>query len=149
METPTTPAARPAHLGWRVFALVYDFFPVLALWFAAAGLMLALRGGTPVEPGSLAAWAELVLLWATSGAYAWLSWRRGGQTLGMRPWRLKVVAAGGGAPTGRALAIRYAVATLSLAAAGLGFLWCLVDRDRRGWHDLASGTLLVRLARAD
>lgn len=140
------PAARPAHLGWRLFALVYDFFPVLALWFAAAGLMLALRGGTPVVPGSPAAWAELVLLWATSGGYAWLSWRRGGQTLGMRPWRLKVVAADGGPPSGRALAIRYAVATLSLAAAGLGFLWCLVDRDRRGWHDLASGTVLVRLS---
>ena len=45
METPATPAARPAHLGWRLFALVYDFFPMLALWFAASGLMLLARGG--------------------------------------------------------------------------------------------------------
>jgi uncharacterized RDD family membrane protein YckC len=35
---------------------------------------------------------------------------------------------------------------VSLAAAGLGFLWSLVDAERRTWHDLASGTVLVRLA---
>ena len=76
-----------------------------------------------------------------------LSWRYGGQTLGMRPWRLKVLAADGRIAPPRTLALRYAVATLSLAAAGLGFLWSLVDRERRTWHDLASGTVLVRLDR--
>jgi uncharacterized RDD family membrane protein YckC len=74
------------------------------------------------------------------------SWRRAG-TLGMRPWRLRVVAPDGRPATSRALLLRYAVATLSLFAFGLGFLWSLVDRDRRTWHDLAAGTLLVRLAR--
>ena len=146
MDTPATPAARPAHLGWRLFALVYDFFPMLALWFATSGLMLLVRGGRPVAPDSVAAWLELALLWAVTGAYALLSWRRGGQTLGMRPWRLKVVAADGHPARTGALALRYAVATLSLAAGGLGFLWCLLDRDHRAWHDLASGTVLVRLA---
>ncbi|MDY0022816.1 RDD family protein [Arenimonas caeni] len=140
-------AARPAHLGWRLLALVYDFFPVLALWFATAGLMLLARGGETVPPGSLAAWLEFALLWAVTGGYALLSWQRGGQTLGMRPWRLKVLAADGRRATRQALALRYAVATLSLAAFGLGFLWSLFERERRTWHDLASGTVLVRLER--
>ncbi|KAA2284990.1 RDD family protein [Arenimonas fontis] len=147
MSDSTIPPARPAHLGWRLVALLYDFFPVLALWFAGSGLVLLLRGGAPVLPDSPAAWAELAFLWAISGAYAVLSWRRGGQTLGMRPWRLKVVAADGRPAGTPALALRYLVATLSLAAAGLGFLWCLVDSDRRAWHDLASRTVLVRLER--
>lgn len=138
-------SARPAHLGWRLFALVYDFFPALALWIAASGLMLLARGGEPVAPGGLASWLELVLLWAVTGVYAVVSWHRGGQTLGMRPWRLKVLQADGRRPPLRALLLRYAVATVSLAAGGLGLLWCLVDRERRGWHDLASGTVLVRL----
>jgi uncharacterized RDD family membrane protein YckC len=145
MSDPVKPHARPAHLGWRLFALVYDFFPMLALWFVGSGLVLLLRGGQPVPPGSLAAWGVLLLLWSITGAYAVVSWRRGGQTLGMRPWRLKVVAADGSAAATRALLLRYAVATLSLAAFGLGFLWSLVDRDRRTWHDLAAGTLLVRV----
>ena len=29
---------------------------------------------------------------------------------------------------------------------GLGFWWSLWERERRTWHDLASGTVLVRLA---
>lgn len=146
MSEPQLPAtARPAHLGWRLFALVYDFFPVLALWLAASGVFLLLRGGQPVVPGSLLAWVELLGLWAVTGAYAVISWRRGGQTLGMRPWRLKVLGLDGRRPALRALVLRYVVATLSLAAGGLGFLWCLFERERRGWHDLASGTVLVRL----
>ena len=144
--SPSSAASgRPAHLGWRLFALVYDFFPALALWFATSALVLLVRGGEPVEPGSLFSWLELVLLWAVTGFYAVYSWHRGGQTLGMRPGRLKVLQADGRRPPLRALLVRYAVATLSLAAGGLGLLWCLVDRERRGWHDLASGTVLVRL----
>lgn len=139
--------ARPAHLGWRLFAMVYDFFPVLGLWVGTSGLMLLVRGGRPVAPDSLAAWAELALLWAVTGGYAVLSWRYGGQTLGMRPWRLKVLGADGRIAPTRALVLRFAVATLSLAAGGLGFLWSLFDRERRSWHDLASGTVLVRLDR--
>jgi uncharacterized RDD family membrane protein YckC len=138
-------AAAPAHLGWRLFALAYDFFPLLALWFITSLAVYLLRGNVPVRPGSLAAYAEFVLLWLLTGAYAVISWRRGGQTIGMRPWRLKVVAADGQPASWRALCLRYAVATISMLAFGLGMLWCLVDRDRRGWHDLAAGTRFVRL----
>jgi uncharacterized RDD family membrane protein YckC len=59
----------------------------------------------------------------------------------MKPWRLQVVTAEGGRPTWSALLIRYMVISLSLGAA---LLWCLVDGQRRGLHDLAAGTLLVR-----
>ncbi len=139
------PAAAPAHLGWRVLALVYDFFPVLALWFAASGAVLLARGGEPVVPGSAASWLEMAFLWLVTGAYAVLSWRRGGQTLGMRPWRLKVVGSDGRPVAARALALRYAVATVSLLAFGLGFLWSLADRERRTWHDRVAGTRMVRM----
>lgn len=145
MNQAPAPLARPAHLGWRLFALVYDFFPALALWVALSGIFLLLRGGVPVLPGSFGSWVELLCLWGVTGVYAVLSWHRGGQTLGMRPWRLKVTSADGGRAGGRALCLRFAVATLSLAVFGLGFLWSLFERERRTWHDLASGTVLVRL----
>ena len=97
---PSSPAlARPAHLGWRLFAMVYDFFPALALWVALSGIFLLPRAGVPVAPGSIGSWFELLCLWLITGAYAVLSWQRGGQTLGMRPWRLKVTAADGSRAT--------------------------------------------------
>lgn len=145
---PAPPIARPAHLGWRLLALVYDAMPNIAIWFAVSGVALAVVPGhapfAPWSPGQFALWA---LCWGVSGLYAVVSWKGIGQTLGMRPWRLKVLGRDGRNAGARALWIRYAVATLSLAAAGLGFAWSLVDRERRTWHDLASGTVLVRLPR--
>jgi uncharacterized RDD family membrane protein YckC len=82
-----------------------------------------------------------IALWAAIGAYAVVSWRRGGQTIGMKPWRLQVVSAEGTQASWRALMIRYGVASLSL---GTVLLWGLFDGQRRGLHDLAAGTLLVR-----
>jgi uncharacterized RDD family membrane protein YckC len=141
---PARPAAAPAALGWRLLAITYDLFPVLALAMLVSAISLALNRGETIA--SMAGRAALAAaLWLATGAYCVLSWRRGGQTVGMRPWRLRVLAADGAAAGTSALWLRYAVATLSLAAAGLGFLWSLVDRDRRTWHDLASGTVLVRL----
>lgn len=136
---------RPAHAGWRLLALTYDLLPALAIWFAVAALWLLLRGGEPVRPGSASGWLELLGLWLATGAYAVLSWRRGGQTLGMRAWRLRLAGAAGRPPPGAArLWLRYAVSCLSLLPAGLGFFWALFDRRRRTWHDLAAGTRVLR-----
>lgn len=143
---PSPPTALPAHLGWRLLALVYDAMPNIAIWFAVSGVALAVVPGhepfAPWSPGQFALWGAC---WGVSGLYAVMSWRGIGQTLGMRPWRLKVLGADGHVAAARTLWLRYAVATLSLAAGGLGFAWSLVDRERRTWHDLASGTVLVRL----
>ena len=85
---------------------------------------------------------ELLTIWALLGAYFVLSWRRGGMTLGMRPWRLRVLGADGRpAPLGK-LWLRYAVATVTPV---LCWLWCFVDAERRALHDVAAKTLLVRL----
>ncbi|KFN51340.1 RDD family protein [Arenimonas composti] len=149
MTSSAPPAARPAHLGWRLLALVYDALPNIALWFLISAVSLLLRPSheafAPWSAGALAVW---LACWLVSGSYAVLAWRRGGQTLGMKPWRLKVVAADGRPAEVRALWLRYAVATVSLAACGLGFLWCLVDRERRALHDVVAGTVLVRTGKA-
>lgn len=139
-----TPAPAPAALPWRLLAAMYDALPVLALWMLASGVVLALRGNRPFEPLSAGQWTLWGACWIVTGLYAVLSWRRGGQTLGMRPWRLRVVDANGGLAATRALWLRYVVATFSLAAGGLGFFWSLVDRERRTWHDIASKTRLLR-----
>ncbi len=127
--------------------MMYDLLPLMALWFATSAAVYFARGQVPVEPGSLAAWALLALLWAVTGAYFVTSWRRGGATIGMRPWILKVLDADGRQATMGALCLRYAVATMSLLALGLGFAWALFDGERRCWHDIAARTRFVRMDR--
>ena len=155
-DAPATVPSRPASLlGWRLLSLLYDLFPALALWMLAGSVFViayTVMGHTArdnIAPFSSWQWALWACCWVLTGLYASGSWRRGGQTLGMRPWRLTVVMADGSRPTRRAAWLRYSVGTLSLLAAGLGFWWALVDRDRLAWHDRASGTRLARLPRPD
>ncbi len=140
-------SSNPASLWLRVAAAVYDLFPLIALWMVTAGLLLlAVHGNIDVAHPPLAYTVALRgSLLAVSAAYFVVSWGRGGQTIGMRAWRLRVVGVDGRRlPWPRAL-LRFAVALVSLAAFGLGFIWCLFDRKQRGWHDIAARSHLVRL----
>ena len=138
-----------APLWPRLAAAIYDLFPLIALWMLGAGLvLLAFRGRVDLAHPPFAYQAVLrATLLLLSALYFVLSWSRGGQTIGMRAWRLRVVDAGGGALAWPRALLRFVLALVSLSALGLGFLWCLVDHDRRGWHDLASRSRLVRTGR--
>lgn len=145
-EGPTGEATQPRQtlVGWRLLSLLYDLFPALGLWFAVGVLAVLLNGGEAVRADTPAGWLETIALWLVTGAYATISWRRGGQTLGMRPWRLRVQSADGAQPSWRSVVIRYSIGTMSLLLAGLGFWWALIDRDRLTWHDRASATRMRR-----
>ncbi len=139
-----TPQPVSALLRWRFLALLYDLFPAIGLWFLVGLLAVVVHGGAAIRSDTPAGWLELIALWAVTSSYAIASWRGGGQTLGMRPWRLHVTAADGGRASVSALLKRYVIGTLSLLFAGAGFWWALFDRNRLTWHDRASATRLVR-----
>ncbi|MGY1425732.1 RDD family protein [Lysobacter sp. A289] len=139
---PSTTHATAALIGWRLLSLMYDFFAALGLWLLVAAIFVAVH--RDAITGGVWGGFEFAALWSITAAYAIASWRYGGQTLGMRPWRLRVVAADGRSPGWRALLVRYAVGNLSLLLGGLGFWWAWIDRDRLTWHDRASGTRMRR-----
>lgn len=138
----------PAPLWRRLAAALYDLFPLLALWMLVAAVaLLAVHGRVDVaHPSAPYRHALQAALLAATAAYFVFSWCRGGQTIGMRAWGIRVEAAPQPLGWPRAL-LRLGVALVSLLAFGLGFLWCLVDRERRAWHDLAAGTRVVRVRR--
>jgi uncharacterized RDD family membrane protein YckC len=78
--------------------------------------------------------------------YGWF-WTHGGQTLGMRAWRIKALQVNGEPMTWRRSIVRVMAAHLSLLVLGLGYLWMLVDRERLTWHDRLSNSRLVLLTR--
>lgn len=141
----------PAGLGRRLGAMLYDGLLVLAIWVVMVSLHLAvvrLMLAVPAEQvgTGLAQVVSLRLLLAVS-AFAFFAffWTRGGMTLGMQAWRLRVQTLDGCSITGLQALQRFLVAGISLAAFGLGYLWILVDGEKRSWPDIASGTRVVVL----
>ena len=137
----------PASLWLRIAAGIYDVFPLAALWMLTAGAALfAVHGEVDLAQPSLGWLAGLrVALFVVTAAYFVISWACGGQTIGMRAWRLRIVDADGNALGWPRSMLRFIVACVSLLALGIGFFWCLHDRRKRGWHDLAAHSVLVRL----
>ncbi len=141
----SAPAIEPATLLRRLAALTYDALALLGLLMCFTLLMVLVRGGRAIPPGTL--WFELCLFGIAAGYFAGL-WTRSGQTLGMRAWHIRLVAANGALVPWRRALLRFGAAWLSLLPAGLGYWWSLMDPQRRCWHDRLAGTRVVRERRA-
>ena len=123
-------------LARRLASLLYEAVLVFAVAFFAGFAFLFASGGAPLEGWILRAHQALVV--AVLAAYFLWCWLRGGQTLAMKAWRIRLV----GVTPRRALA-RFALAVV-LVPTGIGILWALVDRDRQFLHDRLAGTRLAR-----
>ena len=132
----------PAPLWRRLAAMVYDTLIVIALLMFATALALPLNQGEAFGAGNL--WLQLYLAAIALGFFL-LFWRKGGQTLGMRAWKIKLVTDSDTAPGYVQLLVRAVSAAVGIALLGLGVLWSLVDRDRLAVHDRLSHTRLVLL----
>ena len=66
-----------------------------------------------------------------------------GQTAGKRLLHLRVISSRGRAPGPLLGCVRFVALLLSLLPVGLGWLWCLFDRERRALHDHLSGTYVI------
>ncbi len=85
-------------------------------------------------------WAHLFLLLLVY--FLWF-WSHGGQTPAMKAWRIRVVTASGHPVRPAQALARYLLCWPSLALAGVGIVWALLDRDRLFLHDRLAGTRLV------
>ncbi len=71
--------------------------------------------------------------------YGWF-WTHGGQTLGLKAWKIKVLTLDKKPLNWKHALIRFLATLLSWSVFGLGFLWILVDKNRLSWHDHLSNT---------
>lgn len=143
-----------ASLGRRLAAIFYDAFLCLALLMVTALLyklvMMGFVGEAKLramsEAGSLDGDPLLsTILFFVLFAFFAKFWTHSGQTLGMQVWGIRVQNADGtGISLWQAL-LRFVVAIGSWLCLGLGFIWSLFDKQGRSWHDLYSGTQLVRV----
>jgi uncharacterized RDD family membrane protein YckC len=85
--------------------------------------------------------AELIAL-ATYGA---VMWKLKGTTIGGIVFGLQVVRVDGRPIDWATATVRALSCFLSLAIAGLGFIWIAFDEGRQAWHDKIAGTAVVRV----
>lgn len=99
--------------------------------------------GLPYHAGLLRGWLFLTGLLF----FGWF-WTHGGQTLGMRAWRVQLRREDGAALRWPQAAFRYALAWLAWLPLGAGVLWCLLDHRRQAAHDRLAGTEVMLLPKA-
>jgi uncharacterized RDD family membrane protein YckC len=109
---------------------------------ASFTLLAVLLHGGAIAPGSL--WFQAVLIAIVTVFFCGF-WAHGGQTLGMRAWRIRVVSQDGTPLSWPRALSRFATAVLALLPLGLGLWWGIFDGQRRGWHDRLTNTRVVRV----
>jgi uncharacterized RDD family membrane protein YckC len=125
--------------------MLYDTLLVLPLIMVVAALALGLRSllGDAAAEAMLPPWVVRSIALLCCIGFFTAFWLKGGQTLGMQAWRIKVIPSPGNELTFGRCVTRIGSAVLSAACFGLGYLWCVVDRRKRSWHDMLSGTQLI------
>jgi uncharacterized RDD family membrane protein YckC len=126
--------------------MFYDALLLAALLMLATAALLPFTHGEAIgaDSPSWARHAYRAVLTAVVVGYFGYFWTRGGQTLGMLAWHIRVTRADGASLRWRDVITRLAAALLSWAALGMGYLWMLVDRERLTWHDRLTGTRVVK-----
>lgn len=143
--------------------MLYEGMLLFAVAFMGTWLFQFAAGTVQLD-----GWRRFLLqafLLAVFAAYFLWCWLRGGQTLAMKAWRIRLAAPGHDRVPARLALLRFvyaallvgaflaaiaaafkhrdpmlAFATFTVSAVGLG--WALVDRDRQFLHDRLAGTRL-------
>jgi len=172
---------KPPGLFRRLASGFYDALILIAIWILATFLVMPFTRNRGFESfyahfNSIKLLYQLGLL-ALGYAFFGGFWTHGGQTVGMRTWRLRVVRLDGAPLDWYRALLRYlamlipwlllllgsellitpaqsqdalasrVAAMLIFLLALCGFLWPALDRQRLAWHDRLAGTRLALLPR--
>jgi len=147
-STPTTPDVRLASPVKRLIAYIIDGAIISVVFFVLAVVLGTLIGAAGQSGREFLASAGIVIymlvflvLWI--GYFPWF-WSHGGQTPGHKALGMRVVVEEDGSQLGFGGGL---VRLFGYFVSGLvfwiGFIWILIDKRRRGWHDIMAGTIVV------
>lgn len=159
-------AVRAPSVLRRLASMFYETLLLFAVIVIAGAVFLLANRGVPAT-----GWVrhlEQIYFAGVLAAYFLYCWLRGGQTLAMKAWRIRLVAPGHDRVPAHVALLRFAyaaiilgsfaaaviaafvrgspwVASATLAVTTIGLGWALVDRDRQFLYDRLAGTRLVQL----
>ncbi|MDR8524912.1 MULTISPECIES: RDD family protein [Shewanella] len=142
----------------RFGAIVYDLMLAVAVYMVAGAIGFGiftgltasgiidmagfehvsdLLNGTPLYKGIYQFWIVMCV-----GLFYISFWSYGGQTLGMRAWRLKIQH-----PNGQNLSMITAAARLVWSLLGIGNLWILINGNKLALQDMMTRSEVVVLSK--
>jgi uncharacterized RDD family membrane protein YckC len=132
-----------AHSHRILGSAIYDGLVILGLLmlagFIAVYLNKLITGEEAIDHNPL---FQIYLLVIIIGYFIYF-WKKSGQTVGMKAWRIKLVNLDNTSFTYRQLLLRFVVAIPSFCCFGIGILWQYISSKKLNWQDLASQTRLV------
>ncbi len=149
-KTPTEVTL--ASFWKRLFAWVYDLLGAFGIFILALTIgqiilyLISLPFVDDFVPISQAAsqsfWWGLYLFASVQYYYVWC-WVKGGQTVGMKAWKLQLFRV-----DGQLLSWKEAYLRSFASLGGISNLWSLIDKENRGLHDLVFDTRVVELPKS-
>ena len=118
-------------------AWLYDALVITAL------LLVATLIATLISGGEAAPWLTRLFVAGSTVGYFSFSWARGGQTAGMRAWRLRVVTADGYPLTYERTFKRLFACIATLAPVLLPLLLAVFSKTKQSVYDTLSNTRVV------
>lgn len=127
-----------AGVSRRIGAFAYDIFLLAALLIIATGVIMPFTKGAVAAGNAL---FQVYIFLVIFGFYGWF-WTHGGQTLGMRAWKIRVEFYNGDNLTWGQAGLRF---ILGIMTFGIGLLWCLWDKKHRAFYDLLARTQVIQV----
>ena len=128
-----------ASLFKQLAAMLYDSLLIFAILFVAVGATIPFNRGEAVNSPVVYSFLLVVIFIF----YGWF-WKKSGQTLGMRAWKIQIVSEFGGYPDWTISSLRLVFAMFSLAVFGLGYWWRIFKPYT--WHDKLSQTRVIDIS---
>lgn len=119
--------------------IAYDLFLLFALYLVTTFFIVILNKGEAISQGN--PFFLLFLFLLSFFFYGWF-WTHGGQTIGMRSWKVKLHSDKGTAISWQQALVRYLFSLIVWLPFGAGFWWQFIMKKSKSWPDLFSATYL-------
>ncbi len=140
MKTKSSIPGQQSSIYRHLAAAFYDSLCVFSLYFLATMCLIAFSNGESIESSNLV--YDVYLLLITYLYFVW-HWVNGGQTLGMRAWRIKIKTQTGNSLSWMSASYRFCLALISVLSLGLGFIWAMFDAKKLTFHDRYAKTHVI------
>ncbi len=124
----------------RIVIMFYDAILLFSVLFVATIIILPLTKGEAVPSHNLLYFFYLFLL---RYLYFTWQWTHGGQTLGMKSWKVQLQEINQIQVSWENASLRFILAIPSIFFFGLGLVWFFFDSEKQSAHDRYSNTRLL------